>query len=168
MKAVFIALFFAVSAFAQTPSTALPPACGPGNVDFNLKLNKSQHTQAQPEAGKALIYFIQSVNTDMLNPYTTTKLGIDGAWVGANKRDSWFAVSIEPGEHHLCASMWYSRLKQNLALAHLTAEPGKVYYYRLGIIETHNISDLNFDPIDSDEANYLIASYPHSISNPKK
>ena len=168
MKVAVIALFFAASVFAQNPFTALPAACGSGSVDFNVKLDKSQHTLAQPEAGKARIYFIQEVNTDLLNSFTTGRRGIDGAWVGANKHNSWFSVTIEPGEHHLCASMWYPRLEQHVALAHLTAEPGKVYYYRLGIIETHNITDRKLDPIDSNQGKYLIASYPLSVSQSRK
>ncbi len=168
MKIAIVALLFAASALAQTPNTRLPAACGPGKVDFEAKLDKSQHTTVQPEPGKARIYFIQTVNTDMLNTYTTSRLGIDGAWVGGNKHNSYFSVSIEPGEHHLCASMWHSRFDQYVVLAHLTAEPGKVYYYRLGFIETRGLSDWKLDPIDSDEAEYLVASYPLSVSTPKK
>jgi len=168
MKIALVALLFAASTLSQTPNTRLPAACGLGKEDFEVKLDKSQHSLVQPEPGKARIYFIQNVNTDILNPYTTTKLGIDGAWVGANKHNSYFSVSIEPGEHHLCASMWYSRVDQHVVLAHLTAEPGKVYYYRLGIIETRSLSDWKLDPIDSDEAMFLVSSYPLSVSTPKK
>jgi hypothetical protein len=168
MKIALFALFFATSALAQDPSAVAGAACGPSNVDFKVKLDDNQHTLVQPEPGKARIYFIQNFNTDMLNPYTTTRLGIDGEWVGANKHNSYFSVSIEPGDHHLCASVWYSRVDQHVVLAHLTAEPGKVYYYRLGIIETRSLSDWKLEPIDSDEAMFLVSSFPLSVSTPKK
>jgi hypothetical protein len=168
MKVALLVLLFATSAFAQDPKVDPTAACGPENMYFNVNLDKSQHTPLPQVPGKARIYFIQNVNTDIFDSYTMTRFGIDGAWVGANNHNSYFSVSVEPGEHHLCASIWYSRIDQHLVLAHLTAEPGKVYYYRLGIIETRNLSDWKLDQIDSDEARYLITLYPLSVSTAKK
>jgi hypothetical protein len=93
---------------------------------------------------------------------------MDGAWVGANHGDSWFAVSVAPGEHHLCATLQSSFVNQRMELAHLQAEAGKVYYYRTRLVMSGTVELLDFDPIDSDQGRYLIASLPLSVSHPKK
>ena len=60
------------------------------------------------------------------------RYGVDGAWVGANKGNSYFAVTVDPGVHHLCVS-WQSALRQieeeHVRMAIFTAEAGKVYYF---------------------------------------
>src|ERR1700685_2225979 len=103
MKIALVALFLAASAFAQEPPSAATSACGPKDVSFGVKLSKSQRTLAQSESGKALVYFLQEKGSDAFA--VTTKIGIDGAWVGGNKNSSYFAVSVEPGEHHVCANV---------------------------------------------------------------
>jgi hypothetical protein len=168
MKTAFVALLFAASAFAQDPSAVATTACGPKDVTFNVKLDKSQDALTQPEAGRALIYFIQDTITTILVANPTTKLALDGAWVGANHGDSYFSVSVEPGEHHVCASSWYSRASQRVELAHLTAVAGNIYYYRTRLIVTGELEYVELDPIDSDQGKYLIASFPLSVSTPKK
>lgn len=161
MKAVLVVAFMAVPAFALKPPLPLPAACGPQNVFFSVKLDKSQHTSAHPEPGKATVYLIAphfGMGT------LTERIGMDGAWVGANKstswiNGSWFSISVVPGEHHVCAQIQPTsdRLMDNpVELAHFNAEAGKVYYF------------LGLDLTDSDEAKYLIASFHLSISHPKK
>jgi Protein of unknown function (DUF2846) len=172
MKIALVALLFAASALAQGPPAALPAACGPASVNFKVNLNADRHTRGQPEAGKALVYFIQDDGLAGEHQHYTMKIGLDGAWVGAYKNNSYIDVSIEPGEHHVCANVqsnsWFGQL---VALAHFTAEPGKVYYFRTrfpaGIPGSADpLAHLN--PIDSDEAKYLIVTYPRSVSTPKK
>ena len=96
------------------------------------------------------------------------KVGLDGTWVGANQHNSYFSVSVEPGEHHMCANP-QTRFQAGrlIALAHFTAEAGKVYYFRTRFLGNNNQIQFDFDPIDSDQAQYLIASYPLSVSQPK-
>lgn len=93
---------------------------------------------------------------------------MNGAWVGANHGNSYFSVSVDPGEHHVCATLQSSVVDQRVELAHFTAEAGKIYYYRTRLVLSRNIELLELDPIDSDQAKYLISSYPLSISRPKK
>jgi hypothetical protein len=167
MKVALIALLFAASAFAQTlpASTA---ACGPENVSFKVKLDDSQHTPAQPDPGKAQVYFLQDAGTPITLGYPTVKLAIDGAWVGANHGDSYFSVSVEPGEHHVCVTLQSSLVAQRVELAHFTAEPDKVYYYRTRLILSRGVELLELSSIDGDQGRYLIATFPLSLSIPKK
>jgi uncharacterized protein DUF2846 len=159
MRITLVMMLLAASAFAQSQSAVAAAACGPQDASFEVKLDKSQHTLAQPDSGKARIYFIQEIGeVSCIGGCVTTKIGVDGAWVGANKRNSYFSVSVEPGEHHMCATPG-----PMTALAHFTAEAGKVYYFRTRVLLEQRLFD--FDPIDSDQAKHLIASYPLSISH---
>ncbi len=152
---MFLGVAF-TSTSAQTPYGPLPSSCGPKSVDFNVTLEKSQHSLMQPAEGKARVYFIRD-----LDPANSRSMmfGIDGAWVGAIRENSYFSVTITPGEHHICAASPYFREEKLVVLAHLQAEAGRMYFYRTRYLE--------LGPIDSDEGKYLIASYPLSVSRPK-
>ncbi|MGA8211943.1 MAG: hypothetical protein WB799_00010 [Candidatus Sulfotelmatobacter sp.] len=164
MKSALIALLCAASAFAQKPPGVATSACGAESSSFQVKLDKSQHALAHPDPGKALVYFIQEEGSDGFS--VTTKIGIDGAWVGANKNSSYFAVSVEPGEHHVCANVQYFR-GHPMGLVHFTAEAGKVYHFD-GQVVFGGGADLYFflGAADSDQARYLIDSLPLSVSTP--
>jgi hypothetical protein len=156
---VLFAAFTSVS--AQAPFGRLPSPCGPKDASFSVRLDKSQHSLTQPEPGKARIYFIDESGGS--NPFQPAILGIDGAWVGAIHRNSYFSVSVDPGDHHMCAASPSYRETKAVVLAHLQAEAGKTYFFRTGSI----VWGLKLDPVDSDEGKLLIASYPLSVSRPK-
>jgi hypothetical protein len=172
MKACFFSivafLFVAfASASAQNP---LPPACGPNDVSFNVKLDKSQHSLTQPEPGKARIYFINDLGVvrTLRTQTEPLRLGVDGAWVGASHGNSYFSVSIDPGEHHICAALQYYREAKLVVVAHLQVEAGRTYFYRTRLVALGDPQYLELDPADSDEGEFLIASYPLSVSHSKK
>lgn len=176
MGSVVIFVLLTLSAFAQQEFGPAVAACGSKDIKYEAKLDESQHTPAQPEAGKALVYFIQDIGAvNCIGGCMTTRIGLDGSWVGANQHNSYFSVSVEAGEHHVCASP-LSRLLPKpspkyagvlLALTHFTAEPGKVYYFRMRSFGNPSLMNFDIDPIDSDQAKYLMAYYPLSISHPK-
>ena len=170
MRYVFVVMLLAISAFSQDELAAAAPACGPKTAKFDVKRDASQHTSAQPEPGKALVYFVQDIGqVNCLGGCVTTKIGLDGAWAGAEQHNSYFSVSVEPGEHHVCANPqsrvgWVSR---QVALAHFTAEAGKVYYFRTRSFLGGSQLLFDLDPVDSDQAKYFVSSYPLSVSHPK-
>ncbi|MFZ0771001.1 MAG: DUF2846 domain-containing protein [Candidatus Sulfotelmatobacter sp.] len=168
MKIALLTLLFAVTAFAQVPPAASTAACGRENVSFKVKLDESQHTLVQPDPGKARVYFFHDAGTGITLGYPTVKLAMDGAWVGANHGNSYFSVSVEPGEHHVCVTLQSSVVAQRVELAHFTAEAEKVYYFRTQLVMSRSVELLELDPIDSDQGRYLIASFPLSVSTPKK
>jgi hypothetical protein len=167
MKIALIALLFAASALAQGPAADPAAACGPANVSFKVKLG-APNMLVQPYPGKALVYFIHDAGSWGALGYPTTKLGIDGSWMGANHGDSYFSVFVEPGEHHVCATLQSSIVADRVELAHWKAEAGKVYYYRTRLVLSRSVELLELEPIDSDQGKYLIASFPLSVSTPKK
>ena len=161
MKIVVVFMLLAAAAFAQNQPAVAPAACGPKDTNFDVKLDKSQHTLAQPEPGKARVYFIQDLGkVSCIGSCGKTKIGLDGTWVGAIQHNSYFSVSVAPGEHHLCAAPG-----PITAFAHLTAEAGKTYYFRTRGFNTATQVVFDFEPIDSDQAKYLIASYPLSVTH---
>ena len=176
MRSSLLVIFLAISAFGQTataPSAQLVAACGSKDVSFDVKLGSVEHTPAQPEPGKAQVYFIQDSGLYGESQHYTLKIGLDGAWVGAYKHNSYLTASVEAGERHVCASIQSNHSAgMILALAHFTAEPGKVYYFRTRFHDSGRIGAappyVDIDPVDSDEARYLLASYPMSVSQPKK
>jgi hypothetical protein len=178
VKSIFVLLLLTLSAFAQQESAAVAAAaaCGPKGANFDLKMDDSQHTLAQPEPGKALVYFIQDIGVvSCLGHCGTTRMAVDGAWVGANQHNSYFSASVEPGEHHVCASpqghfvptLTTSYVTPRSAFAHFTAEAGKVYYFRVRRFSAQNQELFDLDAIDSDQGKYLIAWYPLSVSHQK-
>jgi len=168
MKTVLVLLLLAASASAQTPAQPRTWACGPNAVSFNVKLDNTQHTTLPPESGKARLYLIHDSGAAPLLAYPTTKMAVDGDWVGANHGDSYFSISVAPGEHHLCTALQTSFFTPRVELAHFTAEAGKTYYFRTRLVVSRQVELLELEPIDSDQGKYLTASYPMSISTRKK
>jgi hypothetical protein len=176
---VFFLLFaFTTIAFAQStpPGTAVPPGCGAESTKFDVKTDRSQHPLAKPEPGKALVYFLQDDAYFQSAPRPTTRFGLDGNWVGATQANSYFYVSVDPGEHHLCAG-WQSFVGFNVArksaAAHFTAEPGGVYFFvvndhadRGG--ESQRPAGMKLSPLDGDEAQLLMTKFGFSTSRARK
>jgi len=170
MRSALFVMLLTASAFGQQESSAPAAACGPKTTSFDVKLDESQHTLAQPEPGKALVYFVQDIGeVNCFDSCLTTKIGLDGAWVGANQHNAYFSMSVEPGEHHVCANpqSHVGWIRRQVALANFTAEVGKVYYFRTRGFFGGNQLLFDLDPVDSDQAKYLISSYPLSVSHPK-
>lgn len=163
-------LLVAIPALAQQPASIVGRACGPPKESFSVELNPADHQLPATPPGKALVYFVQDLGTE--NPFGAggsfvTEIGIDGAWVGADKNNSWFSVSVDPGVHHVCAhaqSRLFSRVTE---LAHFTAEADRVYYFRIRNFMWQS-RRLDFSPVDSDQALYMIGSSDRSAAQLKK
>lgn len=171
MKHLLLITVFAASTFAHGQTTPTPAACASKSANFDVKLDESQHALLSPEAGKARVYFIQDLGpVSCIGSCGTTRIGVDGAWVGANQHNSYFSVTVEAGEHHLCANpqSHFASVTRFVALAHFTAEPGKTYYFRTRTLGGKDNPSFDLDPVDSDQAEYLIASYPLSVSHLKQ
>jgi|HubBroStandDraft_1064217.scaffolds.fasta_scaffold383646_2 hypothetical protein len=167
MRAAFALILLTMAAFAQDPSAiaSAEAACGPKGVNFDVKDDNSQHNIGQPEAGKALVYVIQDIGAvNCIGGCITTKIAVDGGWVGVNHHNSYLFFAIDPGEHHLCAN-WQSRvarMSRVIGLAHFTAEASKVYYFRTRLLGVGGPTFFDIDSIDSDMGRFFVASIPLS------
>ncbi len=171
--ALTFVLALATSAFTQNNASPVQSqaACGP--LDATQAAPGQSTAQLQP--GKALVYVAEDFRKapgEIGNP--TLRVGMDGAWVGATRANSYLSFTVEPGEHHLCTS-WQSRwqrLSKLAAFAGFTAEPGKVYYFRERITYSSYgggsaTMNLDLEPVYPDEGQFLVASDRPSTSRPK-
>lgn len=176
MKLALVALLLTAPLCAQSTSKvrygqvtdAQPLACASVPIQFSVKKDNTQHALPQAAPDKAQIVFIHDSGGAPGIGYPTTKLAIDGAWVGANHNDTWFAVAVEPGEHHLCVTLQSSLVEDRVELAHLTAQAGSVYYFRTRLVWSKEVELLELEPVDSDEGDYLLRMFSMSVSKPKK
>jgi hypothetical protein len=173
MKAALVLLILsAVAAFAQDQDAiaAAEAACGSKDVKFDARQDTTQHPVPLPDPNKALVYIIQDIGEAQCTGCALTRVGLDGAWVGANQGSSYFSFSAEPGERHLCVN-WQSRFEiksRAFAMANFTAEPGRVYYFRSRVIFTRADYIFDLDPVNSDQGKFLVASSAFSVSHTKK
>ena len=172
---VILLFGFATVALAQTPTIeqAAAPGCGKDDTKFDVKTDKSQHPFVKPDAGKALVYFLQDDTNFLSNPRPTTRFGLDGSWIGATHSNSYFYVSVDPGEHHLCAG-WQSFVGlttgQKTAAAQFDADAGGSYFF---VVRNHAQQEreppgMKLRALDPDEAQLLMSKYAFSTSRAKK
>jgi hypothetical protein len=156
----------AVATFGQEdPLSAAMAACGPAQDHLKVTADPAKQVLTQPEPGKALLFIVQDNGfyNHIVGSGVTYKVGADGAWVGGiNRHSPYLAISLAPGEHHLCAN-WQSHLFADIAskavtLAHLDAQPDKTYYFRIRQWESQTQVYVDLDSIDSDEGKLLIAA----------
>ena len=162
-------------AAVQARATILPDACGDDKVKFDVSTKSSKQPPAAAPDGKAQIVLNENEN-HMIGPfmYATVRFGMDGAWAGANSNNSYFAVAVDPGVHHLCVS-WQSALsmlKKSIDVASFTAEPGKVYYFAANVIVTptggNNVNlDFNLSPLDDDAGQYRVKAWKVATATPR-
>ena len=152
-------LLFTIPAAGQSPSVeqAAAPGCGKENTKFDVQTTKSNHPILKPDAGKALVYFLQDDTDFVSRPRPSTRFGLDGAWIGATNSNSYFYVSVDPGEHHLCAD-WQSFVGFNTGhktgAASFTATEGSSYFFLVKNRSNHDNfpASMKFELLDPDEA----------------
>ncbi len=174
IKILLAFALLAAPAFAQDQAAFAAAGCGSDKVKFDVKTDSHQHTVAQPQPGKALVYAFEDFpHTGAEIGGVTTVFGLDGTWIGANHDNSYFFFSVDPGDHKLCASVQSSvpgtsKLK---AAASLTAEEGKVYYFRTSVLhvtDPNRPAEVKLEPVDPAEGQLLIGTSSFSTSRPKK
>jgi hypothetical protein len=109
---------------------ALPEGCGNASVQFKVKTDKKQPAPGAAPADSAQLIFVQSLDGDFAGA-PTTRFGIDGSWVGADKGQSYFVVNVTPGAHHICAARQsgISQERDNVGAAVIQVQAGKTYYF---------------------------------------
>ena len=164
-----LALACAVPAFCA----ALSAACGDEKATLRVELQKDPHalnndSLTEPALGKAELVFIEDADfrQSCFLCSIATRVGIDGRWVGANRGNSYFAIAVAPGEHHLCTD-WQSTdpdLKSKTGLGEIKAEAGQIYFYRVRIARIGY--GLELVPVDRQEGSFRLRSAALSIATP--
>jgi hypothetical protein len=177
VKNLFALVAFALLAlpgWAQDQAGAARSAagCGPKQVQFDVTTDKKQHPEAKAESGKAAVYVFEEERRDpnQVLGVVTTRVGVDGQWVGANHGKSYFFFSVDPGNHALCAN-WQASFKMYSKLASaasFAAEAGKAYYFRAVVEERTQIPPgVRIEAVDPAEGQILRAASALSSSHPK-
>ncbi len=173
MKTIVAGIFLVVFAsplFAQdpVPTASTRGGCGPSEKYFDVKADKKQHPVAPADADKALIYVFEDIERG-----PTMRVGLDGAWVGANKGKSYFFFSVDPGDHQVCTNWQSGTFKETSkrigSAMTLKAEAGKVYYLRTQVYErSERDVNVKFEPVEAAEGQFLISASAFSTFQPKK
>ena len=169
LASIFLA-GFASPGFAQgqAPAVSARGGCGPSEALFDVKTDSKQHPSAPPDAGKALVYVFEDMEHG-----PTMRVGLDGAWVGANKGKSYFFFSVDAGEHQVCTNWQSGTFKETAkrigSAMTLKAEAGKIYYLRTQVYErSERDSNVKLEPVETAEGQFLISASAFSTSHPKK
>jgi hypothetical protein len=145
-----------------------PAACGPENVEYKV----SKQASAGPvvaDPAKATLVFVQRFGPCL--GCSTTRVGLDGGWVGAVKGGAFFSVTVPAGEHHVCA-VWSGPMvvsEGRFGLTELQAEAGKVYYFE-PLIVTFGQGDrpmLLLNALSGDMGAFLVGQSDKSASTAK-
>jgi hypothetical protein len=140
---------------AQARATDLPDACGKDAAKFDVTKKAGQPVPAAPAAGKAQIIFFE--DGDFI---ATARFGMDGVWVGADKGNSYFAVDVSPGLHHLCGNL---QGKGQFDLIPIRVEPGKVYFFAAQIVDVaEGGRTFAFVQLNDDQAAYRLKNWKQS------
>jgi len=96
-------------------------------------------------------------------------LAITSSVAFAQNQPTDFYISVNPGEHHLCAS-WPSSAGftdgHKSAALQFTAAAGNIYFF---LVRDHIVAQagMEFLPLDSDEAQLLMSKFAFSTSRSK-
>lgn len=162
MRLVAVFVLLACCAFGEdvAPRANIESAaCGPLNVKLAVRIDQAQHPTPAPPEGKALIYVVNQEIHD--------NIGIDGKWLGANDRDTYFFVAVDPGEHHLCAYATYWGASW-ISLHSLEAKAGATYYFLpTPIGDGGRGGRYALEQLDPDEGKYLVSKASFGTSQPR-
>ena len=99
MKTVLAVLLFATCWYVSLRTSRMrlvgPSVAAPVGPSLTCRSIKKQSCLDQSAS-------IRRVEVALGN--TTTRVGLDGIWVGANHGKSYFFVLVNPGDHHLCVA----------------------------------------------------------------
>jgi hypothetical protein len=168
--ALLLCLSFAAAAMAK--SLELPDSCGDPATKFEVKTHKSTTPLPAPDAGKALIVFLQPDRTFACMNCLAPRFAMDGQWVGATHGTSYFTLQVEPGQHHFC-SVGISPTQ--IAIRSFEVKAGMTYFLQARSIgsgpRTEEEHDSQVIPagktaiyygmslLDEEKGRYLIKSY---------
>ena len=149
----------------QARAARAAAGCGPNEIQFDVKTDKTQHPQAPPDSARAVVY-VFSERAEFPN----VRVGMDGKWMGANHDESYFFFTAEPGEHRLCFDLQkgQEKLSDQGAATTFTAEAGKAYFFKTTLRGLNEIVPRRkFERLDAAEGMFLVSSWPLSTSRPR-
>jgi hypothetical protein len=175
LKILVVALLFGLPAYTQAQSSKdQSGGCGSSKDAWDVATVKEHPPDPQHQDDKALVYVIQTMvdAPPIGGTKATTRLGVDGAWVGANHGNSYFFFPVDPGHHSICTD-WQSALFTRSGLVSavdFNGKAGKTYYFQIRVRDVTNESNgqVEIDRIYKSEAGLLLPKSEFATSHPKK
>jgi len=102
--ALGVIIFATTTVWAQDTSQQMQAGCGPDQAKFEVQRHAHSHPAGTPGSGKALVYVFGDSELDNAAIHIgslITRVGVDGAWVGAYEYKSYTYFSVNPGDHRL-------------------------------------------------------------------
>jgi hypothetical protein len=130
---VLVLLATPLLTLAQDEAARRAAGCGPNEIQFDVKTDKKHHPKGEEAPGKALVYVFDNRGGVGIG-WPPARVGVDGTWVGANFKASYFFFSVAPGEHNLCSSAkepFAKSTNESLLATTFTAEAGQTYYFAI-------------------------------------
>lgn len=154
----------------------LPAACGPYQAAPRVKTEKSHHPPIQAAPGMATLVFVNT--QESCTGCDTVNAAVDGKWVGTNKNNSYFTVTVAPGKRHLCTYGGMGYLRYGMAdeprymvrLTELDAEAGQTYYFATDVRYNPDkqMNALHVWAVAPDEGKFLVSQSRLAIAKAKK
>ncbi len=168
---IFLVLVCAAPVYGQnaTRDFRTDAGCGPQKTQYRVTLDAPDKGVIAPSPGKARVYVMEIVgSSNNTDTGITTRVGMDGNWVGANSGKGYISFEVDPGRHNICAD-WQSsieaRQRDGGAIV-MTAEEGETYYFVVGVL----VQALEFTVTEVDEAEgqWLLSISQKSVGTQKK
>jgi hypothetical protein len=128
-----LSFFVCLGVGLEACCATLPDACGDNNARLNVLTQNRPATLPAPTPNAATLVFVQR-NIRCVG-CSISRVGLDGAWIGADKGNSYFSFAAVPGVHHVCA-YWeapLARIENKLELTDLTTQAGQIYYFEIEV-----------------------------------
>ncbi|HEX4001245.1 MAG TPA: hypothetical protein VHX36_01260 [Candidatus Acidoferrales bacterium] len=172
-KYLLLALLLAAPAYGQAADLRAAAGCGSPKTQFNVKVEKKGRAMPRPAPGKAIVFVISEYKTQpgyMTLGHVTTRVGLDGNWMGASHQNSYLFFTVNPGDHQLCSDVQSIFAPKSLAAAaDLTAAPDQSYFYRVVVNERRGEKPrMYLDAVDNAEGALLMSNAGLSMSKAKK
>ena len=167
---LLLALVCAAPAYGQNASKDFRTAagCGPQSTQYHVTLGAPDKGAIAPSPGKARVYVVEILGANNTGTGITTRVGVDGNWVGANTGKGYISFEVDPGDHNICAD-WQSSLEQRQrdgAAMVMRAEEGGTYYFVVAILV--QALDFNLTEADEAEGQWLLSISQKSVATQKK
>jgi Protein of unknown function (DUF2846) len=116
-------------------------ACGPSSEKFKADTDKKSHPEPQVVSDKAVLVVVRPT---MSGNKVQTKFAVDGKWVGINRGNNYFIVTVDPGLRQFCSQA------ENKAKTSLNVEAGKIYFLQqhvhMGFMKAENSLEVLVEP----------------------
>jgi hypothetical protein len=167
-KIMLLVLVCAAPVYGQNATTDFRTGagCGPQQAQYDVTLDAPDKGVIAPSPGKARVYVIEIAGTNETG--VTTRVGVDGNWVGANTGKGYVSFEVDPGGHNICAD-WQSILKvrqRDGGAMVMRTEEGRTYYFVVGVLV--QALDFNLTEVDEAEGQWLLSISQKSVWTQKK